>query len=65
MWESVHIATTEELMSLLRDRFGSDSQTQRFRIELQVRQWQKNESQETVFLDVKRLIALAFPGELA
>jgi len=36
---------------------------ERFRMELKIRRRRKGESLQSVYLDIKRLLALAYPGE--
>jgi hypothetical protein len=51
------------LINLLRTRFGDQNQTERFRSELSRRRCQKGESLQAVYQDIRRLVALAFPGQ--
>jgi hypothetical protein len=50
------------LLNLLQLRFGSDNQRERFRTELRTRRQRQGESLSAVYQDVRRLLALAFPG---
>jgi len=56
--------TYEKLLSLLRNRFGSDGQAEKFRAELRTRRRRPGESLRALFHDVRRLIALAYPGPM-
>jgi len=51
------------ITSLLRTRFGDQNQTERFRSELSTRRRAKGESLQAVYQDIRRLVALAFPGQ--
>ena len=51
------------IINLLRTRFGDQNQTERFRSELSMRRRQKGESLQAVYQDIRRLVALAFPGQ--
>ena len=55
-------ATYDKLLALLRDRFGNEGQAQKFRAELRSRRQQSGESLRSLFHDIRRLTALAFPG---
>ena len=44
-----------------RNRFGSQNQTERFRAELNTRRRAKGESLQSVYQDIRQLIALSFP----
>ena len=61
LWSSSERHTFEDVVKLLRTRFGSENQAERFRAELQVRKWRKGESLQTLYQDVSRLMALAYP----
>ena len=51
------------ITSLLRTRFGDQNQTERFRSELSMRRRAKGEPLQAVYQDIRRLVALAFPGQ--
>jgi len=55
--------TVDQLIQLLKSRFGSQDQTERFRIELKARRRGKNESLQSLFNDICRLMTLAYPGQ--
>ena len=63
LWDAGSQTSVKDIVRLLRNRFGSQHQAERFRAELRARRRQKGESLQTVYQDVRRLIALAFPGE--
>jgi len=61
LWSSSERDTFEDVVKLLRTRFGSENQAERFRAELQVRKRRKGESLQSLYQDVSRLMALAYP----
>ena len=63
LWDAGSQTSVKDIVRLLRNRFGSQHQAERFRAELRARRRQKGESLQTVYQGVRRLIALAFPGE--
>ena len=52
----------DKLISLLKSRFGSEGQAEKFRAELRTRKRQQGESLQSLYQDVKRLLTLAYPG---
>jgi len=63
LWDAGPQTTADDVVRLLRNRFGNQNQAERFRAELRARRRQKGESLQCVYQDVRRLIALAFPGQ--
>ena len=63
LWDSGTAKTAEDLIKLLKGRYGTENQSERFRMELKYRRRKKGETLQEVFYDVKRLMALAFPRE--
>ena len=63
LWDSGSISSSFELIQLLRSRYGTEHQSDRFRMELRSRRRQKGESLQDLFQDVKRLMALTFLGQ--
>ena len=63
LWEVAEDATDEEIIRLLRNRFGCSNQTERFRAELHGRRRRPGESIQSVYQDIRRLMALGFPGQ--
>ena len=55
--------SSQELVALLRSRYGNDNQAKRFRLELKTWRRHTGEPLQTVFQDIKHLMALAFPGQ--
>ena len=63
LWQLTGESTEADVVKLLKNRFGSDHQTERYRLELQSRRRQKGESVQMLYNDIRRLLALSFPGE--
>ena len=57
--------TLSKLWKLLEDRFGGRKITERYRTELRARKRRSGESLNSLFLDIKRLIALGYQSESA
>ena len=62
LWSLDASSSVEQIIHLLRARFGTENQAERFRSELRNRRRQPNESISTIHLDICRLMSLAFPG---
>jgi len=62
LWDAGPEATVSDVITLLRTRFGNELQAERFRAELRSRRCQPRESLQQVYLDVSRLVALAYPA---
>ena len=62
LWEISPQAGHDEIVTLLRNRFGNSNQMERYRAELNARRRKRGESAQAVYQDVKRLMALGFPG---
>jgi len=52
-----------DIICLLKNRFGTQNQDERYRAELKARRRRKGETLQAVYHDVRRLMALAFPGQ--
>src|SRR5262249_14707742 len=52
----------DTLVARLRQRFGTDGQAAMYRAQLRSRRRAKGESLQSLYLDVMRLVSLAFPG---
>jgi hypothetical protein len=63
LWELSDDASEKDLIDLLRNRFGSQCQSERFRAELRNRCSRKDESIQSVHNDIRRLLALSFQGK--
>jgi len=55
-------ATTESIIGLLRKRFGNELQAERFKAELRARRHKPGEPPHQLYLDICRLVALAYPS---
>ena len=62
LWQLEPGATEADVTRLLRNRFGNINQMERFRAELQSRRRRAGESIQSVYNDIRRLLALSFPG---
>ena len=63
LWDSVSYTTVADVIKLLKNRFGGDSQCERYRAELRSIKRKKNDTVQTVYQEIRRLMALAFPGQ--
>jgi len=63
LWELGSNTTVSQLTQLLKNRFGTQDQTERYRLELKARKRRKNESLQSLYNDICRLMVLAYPGE--
>jgi hypothetical protein len=50
------------LLALLKSRFGSEGQAEKFRAELRGRRRKQGETLQALYQDLRRLMVLAFPG---
>ena len=62
LWNAATCDSVDELIQLLRNRFGNQNQTERFRAELKSRRRRAGESLQKLYQDICRLMALAYPG---
>ena len=62
LWQIGENATENDVIQLLKNRFGSLNQAERYRAELKSRRRRPGESIQSVYHDVRRLLALSFPG---
>ena len=63
LWEISYDATELDVVKLLRNRFGNVNQMERYRAELRSRRRKRGESIQAVYQDIRRLLALGFPGQ--
>jgi type II secretory pathway component PulJ len=56
------VKSLSALLDLLCLRFGSKNQRERHRVELRTRRQRSDETMQTVYQDIRRLLSLAFPG---
>lgn len=62
LWDMGSQSSVSDIIRLLRARFGTDNQAERFRAELRARRRRKGEGLQSLYNDICRLVALAFPG---
>jgi hypothetical protein len=62
LWDAGPQSTADEVIRLLRARFGTADQAERFRAELRSRRRHKGESLQSLYNDISRLMALSFTG---
>ena len=63
LWEAGPSSTESEIVKLLRNRFGNLNQMERYRAELRTRRRRPGESIQSVYQDIRRLLALGFPNQ--
>jgi len=63
LWQISDKATEEQVLELLRHHFGHINQAERFRAELSMRKHKPVESVQELYNEIRRLLALSFPGE--
>ena len=63
LWDTGQQSSVDEVVGLLKNRFGCLSEEERYRSELKARRRRREESLQSVYQDVRRLMALAFPGQ--
>lgn len=63
LWGLGSDASEDDVIKLLRNRFGNVNQMERFRAELGTRRRKPGESIQAVYQDIRRLLALGFPGQ--
>jgi len=61
LWDLSTQVTLSELVRLLRERFGSTDQAERFRTELRTRRRRPNETLQSLYNDICKLMSLAYP----
>ena len=61
LWGLTADATTDSIIALLRTRFGNELQVERFRAELRARRRGRDESLQSLYLDITRMVSLAHP----
>jgi len=65
LWDVGPNGTVAKIIALLRTRFGNELQSERFRAELKARCRQPREPLQQLYLDVSKLVTLAYPGKSA
>ena len=62
LWSTDEYSTVDQLIRLLRNRFGNENQAERFRAELRCRRRRRGESLQSLYQDICRLMTLAYPS---
>ena len=62
LWDASQTNSVKSIIRLLRARFGSKGQPERFRAELRARRRRSGESLQRLYQEICRLVALAYPG---
>ena len=62
LWDAGPQRSTQEVIRLLRTRFGHELQAERFKDELPARRRKAGETLQQLYQDICRLVALAYPG---
>ena len=57
--------TVEQLQELLRERYGSAKQEEKFHAEMRARRRKENEDLPALRADISRLMLLTFPGDVS
>ena len=63
LWDADTHSTVDELITLIRNRFGSANQCERYRTELKVLRRRRGDTLQIIYREVRRLMTLAFPGQ--
>ena len=63
LWQISDTATEEQVLELLRYRFGHINQAERFRAEMSMRRRKPGELVQELYNEIRRLLALSFSGE--
>lgn len=63
LWELPDDASAADILSAIKNRFGSDSMREKFRAELANRRRRPGETAQEIYVDIRRLMALGYPGE--
>ena len=63
LWNAPKDISVSRLIELLRNRFGTNNQAERYRAELRARKRQPNELLQSLYHDIARLMSLAYPGQ--
>ena len=62
LWDLGPDVKLAEMTHLLKQRFGSTDQVERFRMELRARRRRVGEDLQSLYNDIRRLMSLAYPG---
>ena len=55
----------EELVDMLKARYGPKGQTEAYRLQLRTRRRSRGESLSNLMQDIRKLMALAYPGKMS
>jgi hypothetical protein len=62
LWDANENASFEQIVRLLRSRFGNEHQAEGYRAELRSRRRKRGEKLQDVCTDIRRLMSFAYPG---
>jgi len=62
-WQMPADATEQQIVALLKQRYGTENQKPRF-AEMKVRRLKRGETLQDLYLDIRRLLDFSFPGEV-
>jgi hypothetical protein len=63
LWQLPEPCSEAEILQLLQARFGDEGRLETYRSQLRTRRRRKGESLQSLYLDVSRLVSLAYPSE--
>ena len=63
LWSHPELSTLEAVVKLLQNRFGTQNQRERFRVELRTRRRKLGEDLQSLYQDIVRLMSLAYNNE--
>jgi len=63
LWEPEALTSCDSLIQTLKKRFGTAQQEKRFEHELKSRRRRKGETLQSLYMDIKRLLMLVYPGK--
>jgi hypothetical protein len=63
LWELSPTCSEEDLLKILRTRYGDAAQVEKYRFLLRNRRRKRGESLQALYQDICRLLALSYPGE--
>ena len=62
LWNAPQTDRVDKVIELLQNRFGEVNQAERYRAELRSRRRRPKESLQELYIDISRLMSLAYPG---
>jgi len=63
LWDAGKQSSVDDVIRLLKSHFGSSNEEEQYRSEVRSRQRRRGESLQSVYRDIRRIMALAFPGQ--